>query len=703
MMLIFIFVVFASTAFAGKPLQGHLKAVKPGPTGPIPTWLKPLLKQQTYTNTIGMKFSRIESGSFKMGQLTTPLPKELNNTKDVGGKKNVYIPTENGDYDEYPVHDVTISKPYYMGIYEVTNAQYEQFDPLHLQTRGKLGFSIDNDEAVVFIDWHQAKAFCEWLSNKEGLDYHLPTEAEWEYACRAGTHTHFSTGDNLPDQYVKNPGNIWYPDPEKGRGRKDIIPLHVGRTTPNPWGLYDMHGNVEEWCSDWYGPYDAVSQTDPVGRIAGDFKVTRGGSHSTFAYFLRSANRMGTLPDDKSWLIGFRVVLGPAPKTKPLPLPPKALYQKNVKQQIPPTLLEPPDQETPYFKGPTNYVKVSPDSAGPLFSRHNHNSAIIECPNGDLLATWFTTHSEPGREMALAATRLHLGSDNWQPASSFWDAPDRNDPAHTLWHDGKGTIYHFSSISVGPTWGALAIAMRTSSDNAATWSQSRIIKSEHTHRHQVIESVFRTREGYLLLPCDASPSGNGGTALQISRDGGLTWADPGGTIAGIHAAVTQSADSRLIAFGRGDTINGKMPKSVSADMGATWQRSASLFPPIGGGQRLVLLRLKEEVMLLVSFANKAITVKDSTGSERKIKGMFAALSYDQGLNWPKIRLISNISAPKKFATTNGRKFTMSDSTAEPRGYMSICQGANGIIHLTSSWNHYAFNLAWLEADPYRGI
>jgi formylglycine-generating enzyme required for sulfatase activity len=663
----------------------------PAFAGEIPT-------EKEFTNSIGMKFVRIESGSFRMGQINTPLPKKLNHAKDTGRGKDVYIPTENGDYDEHPVHKVTISKPFYMGIYEVTNQQYEQFDPLHLQTRGKLGFSIDNDEAVVFIDWYQAKAFCDWLSKKEGLPYRLPTEAEWEYACRAGTQTHFHTGDDLPDEYVKNPGNIWYPDPDNGKGRKDVVPLDVGKTKPNAWGLYDMHGNVEQWCSDWYGPYESDDQIDPVGRISGDFKVTRGGSHSTFAYYLRSANRMGTVPDDKSWLIGFRVVLGSAPQTKPLSMPPKALHQQNV-HPMPPIDRTAPDLDTPYFKGPTNYVKVPPNSAGPLFSRHNHNSAIIECPNGDLLATWFTTHSEPGREMALAGTRLAFGSDNWQPASLFWDAPDRNDPAHTLWYDGRGTIYHFSSISVGPTWGALAIVMRTSTDNGATWSQARIIKSEHSRRHQVIESVFRTREGFLVLPCDATPRGNGGTALQISRDGGLTWADPGGTIAGIHAAVTQSADSRLVAFGRGDTIDGKMPKSVSTDTGKTWQRSASLFPPIGSGQRLVLLRLKEEVMLLVSFANKEITVRDSTGSARRIKGMFAALSYDEGLNWPKIRLVSNTSTPKEYAGMNGGKFTMSESSAEPRGYMSICQGLHGIIHLTSSWNHYAFNLAWLEDVP----
>jgi formylglycine-generating enzyme required for sulfatase activity len=655
---------------------------------------------ENYANSVGMKFARIEPGGFKMGVGKTPLPEELNHSREVGGNREIYVPTENGDYDEHPVHRVTISKPFYMGIHEVTNEQYEKSDPLHVHLRGKLGFSIDNDEAVVFISWHDAKAFCDWLSQKEGLPYRLPTEAEWEYACRAGTTSHFHTGDILPQVYLKNPGNSWYPDPGRSRGRQEVVPLHVGKTPPNLWGLYDMHGNVEEWCHDWHGPYEAAQQVDPVGRIDGDFKVTRGGSHATFAYYLRSANRMGALADDKTWLIGFRAVLGQLPQTPPLPEPPKPLHQRNVKQEIPPNITRAPDPREPYFKGPHNYVRVPENSSGPLFSRHNHNSAVVECPNGDLLATWFTTYSERGREMAIAASRLPYGKQDWQPASLFWDAPDRNDPAHALWYDGKGAIYHFSSISVAATWGPLAVAMRTSTDNGATWSKPRIIIPEHARRHQVVESVFRTREGHLVLPCDATPSGGGGTALHISRDGGTTWIDAGGTIAGIHAAVTQLTDGKLLAFGRGDTIDNRMPKSISSDMGKTWTCGPSIFPPVGGGQRLVLLRLKEGPLLLASFATEEpIIVADVSGKQRPVKGLFAAVAYDDGKTWPKIRLICDDGPGRQVATTNGKPFIMSHSNAEPKGYLSVCQGANEVIHLTSSWNHYAFNLKWLETPP----
>ena len=151
---------------------------------------------QSFTNSLEMKFVRIKAGEFRMGGLHNQLPAGLATEGFM----------QDGDWDERPAHKVAISKPFYMGVYEVTNTQFEQFDPSHRLVRGKLGFSIENDEAVVFVSWHDAKAFCEWLSKKEGLPYRLPTEAEWEYACRAGKRTVFHTGDSLPSEFHKNVG-----------------------------------------------------------------------------------------------------------------------------------------------------------------------------------------------------------------------------------------------------------------------------------------------------------------------------------------------------------------------------------------------------------------------------------------------------------------------------------------------------------------
>jgi len=622
-----------------------------------------------HVNSLGMRLVRIEPGKFLMGS------------------------PEGGDFDERPAHHVTITRPFYMAAWELTNAQYEQFDPEHRKLRGKLGFSQDDEEAVVFVSWRDAVRFCQWLSDKEGRPYRLPTEAEWEYACRAGTTTNFCTGDALPDTFHKNVTESWYP----GSPRSDDQPrkLLVGQTPPNPWGLHDVHGNVEEWCHDWHGPYVEGDQSDPVGREDGDFRVTRGGSHSTTLPYLRSANRLGTLPDDKSWLIGFRVVLAPMPETRPLPAPPPPQNRCEVSQQIPADLAEGPDPDKPYFKGPRQYVKIPSDSNGPLFSKHNHDPALVPCPNGDLLAIWYTCLREPGRELAIAASRLRYGEEEWEPASPFWDAPDRNDHAPAMWSDGRGTIYHFNALSVAATWGSPATVMRTSTDSGATWSKARLIMPEHALHHMPVESVFQTREGHLIVPCDAVTGGNGGTAVLISSDGGNTWVDPGegkpqpdfqaggsgAWIAGIHAGIVELADGRLMAFGRGDTIDGHMPKSLSADLGKTWTYSVSPFPPLGGGQRLAHLRLKEGPIFFASFA-KEMMIPDASGKPRGCSGLFAALSFDEGETWPVRRLITDDGRPREVdGGGNTGRFTLGPDSAEPRGYLSICQTPDGVIQL----------------------
>ncbi|MHC4404251.1 MAG: SUMF1/EgtB/PvdO family nonheme iron enzyme [Planctomycetota bacterium] len=639
-----------------------------------------------HVNSLGMRLARIEVGTLSMGS------------------------PEGGDFDERPVHRVTISRPYYMAVCEVTNGQYEAFELDHQAVRGELGFSREDDEAVVFVSWHDAVRFCRWLSNKEGLPYRLPTEAEWEYACRAGTTTAYHTGSELPAAFHKNVTESWLPGSPRGDDRP--VSLTVGQTPPNPWGLFDLHGNVEEWCADWHGPYAEGPQTDPVGRADGDFRVTRGGSHSTKLEYLRSANRLGTLPNDRSWLIGFRVVLGPSPETKPLAASPPPLNRRDVSQTIPPNLAEGPDPSKPYFRGPRQYVKIPPGSEGPLFSRHNHCPAVVPCPNGDLLAIWYTCRREPGRELGIAASRLRFGHDAWEPASPFWDAPDRNDHASAMWSDGENTIYHFNGLSAAATWGSLATVMRTSTDSGATWSTARLIMPEHGLHHMPVESVFRAREGPIIVPCDAVTGGSGGTAILTSRDNGKTWTDPGegkpkpefregGTgawIAGIHAGIVELEDGRLMAFGRGDTIDGRMPKSLSSDLGNTWTYGASPFPPIGGGQRLVLFRLREGPVFFASFA-KEIVLPDASGAERPCAGLFAALSFDEGETWPIRRLITDGKPPRQVdGGGNTGTFTLGPNTAEPRGYLSVCQTPNDVIHLITSKQHYAFNLAWVKGE-----
>jgi len=279
-----------------------------------------------------------------------------------------------------------------------------------------------------------------------------------------------------------------------------------------------------------------------------------------------------------------------------------------------------------------------------------------------------------------------------------------------MWADERGTIYHFNGLSAAGTWGSLATILRTSTDSGATWSAARLINPEHGMRHMPVESVFRLADGRILLPCDAVPGGAGGTAVHFSADSGKTWTDPGegkpqpdfsegstgAWVAGIHGGVVQLEDGTLMAFGRGNNIHVQMPMRRCRDGGKTWTYRPCPFPPISGGQRLVVTRLKQGPLFFASFARR-LTITDASGRERPISGLFGALSYDEGKTWPVRRLITD-DGPSRRVDGGGNTgtFTLSAESAEPRGYLSVCQTPDGVIQLITSKQHYAFNLKWLQ-------
>lgn len=596
------------------------------------------------------------------------------------------------NYDEAPIHKVTLSRAFRMGRTEVTNAQYECFRPEHKQLRGKNQVSTEDDDAVVNVSYQDALDFCAWLSQKEGKHYRLPTEAEWEYACRAGTYTLYYTGDGLPASMQRNQTVARDYQP---------VSLKVGQTPANAFGLYDMHGNVEEWCLDWYAPYGAEEQVDPMGPAEGEFRVTRGGSHHTPVKYLRSANRMAMIPEDRHSLTGFRVVQ----VDEPLP-------QVHTGKQV------------PFFLPPIPFVVEPLPASGTPFYPHNHQPSIAWCANGDLLVAWFSADNEHGREMVVLSSRLRKGESRWSPATLFFKVPDRNMTGTSLFHDGQGKLYHINGVEAAGDWQNLMMVLRTSTDNGCSWSKSRIIAPEHTKRHQVISGTSMTPEGWLMQVCDAGPGGHDGAALHISKDGGQTWEDPwdgapmpdfreggsGTTIAGIHAGVVRLKDGTLMALGRGNSIpdaNGRkrMPMSLSTDGGKTWHYHASMLPPIDGGQRLVLMRLKEGPLLLVSFtdhpqrtpeADRGMQFTDAKGNGYKGYGMYAAVSYDEGKTWPVKRLMTDGEARFLNGGAWTGAFQMDATHAEPRGYLSGTQSPDGTIHVVSSRLHYRFNLPWLE-------
>jgi formylglycine-generating enzyme required for sulfatase activity len=227
------------------------------------------------TNSIGMKFRKIPAGSFTMG--------------DISG---------DGEADERPAHTVNITEDFYIGVYEVTQKQWYDVmgtDPSY--------FSGDNNP-VEMVSWNDTQDFIDALNTLENTTvYRLPTEAEWEYACRAGSSTKYYYGDaegTLGDY-------AWH------RGNSDSKTHPVGEKLPNAWGLYDMHGNVYEWCKDWYDSeyyqycVDNGITDDPQGPSSSTSRVLRGGSWDLIAGLCRSADRLWYCLSVNYFFIGFRL------------------------------------------------------------------------------------------------------------------------------------------------------------------------------------------------------------------------------------------------------------------------------------------------------------------------------------------------------------------------------------------------------------
>ena len=195
--------------------------------------------------------------------------------------------SNNGSNNEKPVHKVTVNS-FYIGKYAVTNKEYCKYDPSHKNSGDNL--------PVVFVGWDDALAYCKWLSEKTGNTYRLPTEAEWEFACRAGTTTNYYWGDNMNGDYC------WY-------SKNSDWKVHpVCQKQPNAWGLYDMSGNVWEWCNDWYGDYPSDSVTNPTGLGIDSDRVLRGGSWSDYDRSCRSGNRFYFSFALRRDYYGFRLV-----------------------------------------------------------------------------------------------------------------------------------------------------------------------------------------------------------------------------------------------------------------------------------------------------------------------------------------------------------------------------------------------------------
>ncbi|MGE0885501.1 MAG: SUMF1/EgtB/PvdO family nonheme iron enzyme [Blastocatellales bacterium] len=293
-------------------------AVITPPTPPKPTI------GTTRQNSIGMEFTYIPEGSFMMGSSDADIQRVVNASKGSD-------PETKSDWfnDEKPQRRVTISRPFFMGQHEVTQKQWQDVMGTTVQQqrdKANPNFVLSNigpNQPMYFVNWEEVQEFIKRLNAKnDGFVYRLPTEAEWEFAARAGT-----TGD-----YAGNlDAMAWYAD-NSGKARRDSLAewvksgrdyqkyydnflkpngngTHdVGTKAPNAWGLFDMHGNVWEWCSDWYGDYPSGNQTDPQGATTGQYRALRGGSWDYLGRYCRSAVRSWYAPGNRYDVIGFRVV-----------------------------------------------------------------------------------------------------------------------------------------------------------------------------------------------------------------------------------------------------------------------------------------------------------------------------------------------------------------------------------------------------------
>jgi formylglycine-generating enzyme required for sulfatase activity len=294
----------------------------------------PVAMVQIVRNSIGMRLARIRAGEFLMGAAEGD---------------------QDADESEKPQHKVRITRPFYLGIHEVTVGQFRAFvGDTNYQTRAEtdgkgtsgyspalpgfeydkpgytwknLGWKQDDNHSVLNVSWHDATAFCTWLSKKEGKTYRLPKEAEWEYACRAGGQARFITGDSTDE--LKRIANVQDKSLAAKKPRfsnsddasyltkpvpwDDGFPFSapVGRLRPNKWGLYDMLGNAAEWCQDWHGEdyYRKSPLGDPTGPETGTSRAIRGGAFLHQPRHCRVSHRVAGIPTYRNYIIGFRVVM----------------------------------------------------------------------------------------------------------------------------------------------------------------------------------------------------------------------------------------------------------------------------------------------------------------------------------------------------------------------------------------------------------
>ncbi|MBI5768703.1 MAG: SUMF1/EgtB/PvdO family nonheme iron enzyme [Verrucomicrobia bacterium] len=614
---------------------------------------------EPFTNSLGLRFVPIAAGEFVMGSTATA-----------------------ADPDEQPAHRVKIAAPFFISETEVTAAQVLRF-------RAVAELTPDYAPYAAGVSWRDAMAFCAWLSLREGRAYRLPTEAEWEYVCRAGR----------TDEAVAVARQSWESAPD----------------VANPWGVKNMLSGPLEWCFDSYGDYPVDDATDPVGVESGSMRVVRGGGLDTApsppaASFRRPSNRAAApprfgpyfdgMPNPQSYglhQIGFRLVFAPLLKTKPQPV-----LAPFVRQGVKPLIaavMRGPDPAEPYLRlrrlplaapAVDQAAAVRSDDGASTADRGSLSLGFDVLPNGDALLVFARARREFDPATRLLAARLRFGADQWDLPSVLLDTPDAADQAPLLWHD-REKLWLFWAHPYAE--GHFPFHYITSRDFGLTWSD---VTFPHItgplgpalERPQPLNSVVVDDSGAIYLAAAAAPGGPLGvqSMLWTTRSGGTAWHDTTGRTFGRHTAFALTRDGAILGLGGSDSQIGKsLPRALSRDRGQSYELSSSSLPPLERGQSPGLLRLASGRLF---FAGEFQPSKSGSGADSiRQDGRYVALSEDDGDTWRWKRLPEPSPAPR---------------TESGAGNSVARQAPNGLVHLLATSGaaalHYEMNEAWILSE-----
>lgn len=607
----------------------------------------------SYINQQGIKMLKVEAGSFLMGGET------------------------DGNKDALPRHRVTLKNSFFISENPIT---LESFSVFEKEVWGKVRREESYHGYVIGVSYTEAVAYTEWLTQKEGKLYRLPTEAEWEYTARQR---------------------------EKVQVDRMCDPIY------------------REWCYDWYAPYSDLPEENPAGPVDGMFRCVRGGyldNPERYNCFPVTPFFRAALPPDYTHKfedmendfgrhnIGFRVVQGE--KTNPSGYQKISLINSGVRDNTNEQIYAAPDKEKPYFRKrfllpvpPDNCTQTEQLLGGmhSIFRHHHHSPALTVAPNGDLICSVYSTYHEYDAESGLIGMRLRVGEDEWTFPDEFINAVGVNDHAPLLYTARSGYIYHF--------WGwpqldqAYPFQYVISEDNGAHWSDVKFPlfrnKAEFISK-QPVNTCIEAQDGtfYLVSDSDAEKMIDD-TGTQIvgatsvlwrSCDNMCTWENPKSRTAGRHTTAVELKNGNIFALGGKNTnIDGYMPVAITKDRGDSYTVKKTPFSAMNSGQRPSIVRLKSGKLLVCGDYQTKKNIKPEALKEKE--GSYVAWSDDEGETWT-FKQLWGAQKRKINAELFGGSTTI--------GYSVLRQAPDGLIHLICSnvhpMIHLCFNEAWLLSE-----